>query len=144
MIINMPTIFTDTPSCRHLFRTATRINTMCTNVAYHFLSRNLLMLSRMWNCCQRLAKLMLPSGSVSWLPMLMNVRSCRISPLKYTHHMVSILLKFNVLFRLSKFLLISDFSNPCLFLTCQESVSFWIDVHINWRPKLTFKVLCSN
>ena len=137
----MPTIFTDTPLCRHLFRTATRIKTMRTNVAYHFLSRNLLMLSRMWNCCQRLAKLMLPSGSVSWLPMLMNVRSCRISPLKYTHymmnvrscrinplkythHMVSILLKFNVLFRLSKFLLISDFSNPCLFLTCQESVSF--------------------
>lgn len=49
------------------------------NYTYHFLNR--LMLSRILNCCHLLAKLMLPSGSRSWLPMLMKVRSCRIRPL---------------------------------------------------------------
>lgn len=49
------------------------------NYTYHFLNR--LMLSRMLNCCHLLAKLMLPSGSRSWLPMWMKVRSCRIRPL---------------------------------------------------------------
>ena len=46
----------------------------------HFL--NLLILSSMWNCCHRLAKLIFPSGKKSWLPMLINVKSCRIKPLK--------------------------------------------------------------
>ena len=115
------------PYTRHKLPTCTGVSLLATT--YHFLKRRIP--SRMLNCCQRLAMLILPSGNRSWLPIFTKVRSCRISPL----------LKQNIYnglrngqFRYNIIIIII-----IIIIITKVTASLWLYIYLRFKSRILFQ-----